>query len=304
MTHALDGPADLFSDEEKAHEDPLERLVSLGYQIRRKAVLEHGFILCETYHPGSASFLEFRDLQYHSLCYASKGAENMSLQGREGLIQRGDQQTRISTRPSGSPYIVWHEGEARLYLLFFKLSSINRLLGLNITEMPELTLHHTQDIPVIFDTIIDKLEWENRFDGRALHHACVMLLQSFAFGFCDKKTEPCANAPSLTSPQRHLLENYMKIYLPKIRSVEELSDFLEISAQQFQRLFKNSYGMPPGQYLQHLRISKAKRLLTQSDLPITEIAQLCGYKNAAHFSERFRKATDNTPRNYRNSHSA
>ncbi len=53
------------------------------------------------------------------------------------------------------------------------------------------------------------------------------------------------------------------------------------------------------QFLNKLRISEAKRLLSETDLPVSEIAFKVGYGNASHFNRVFKAAEDRSPNDYR-----
>jgi AraC family transcriptional regulator len=88
----------------------------------------------------------------------------------------------------------------------------------------------------------------------------------------------------------HLAEN---ITLPQIAGVLNMSLF------HFARGFKRSTGKTPHQYLMECRIERAKLLLRETDLPITEIAYQTGCATQSHFSVLFHHATSTTPRTYR-----
>lgn len=64
-------------------------------------------------------------------------------------------------------------------------------------------------------------------------------------------------------------------------------------------LYKEHTGMHPSAYLQSLRMEKAKELLTESDLPVKEIAVKVGYFDSSSFIRRFRQNTSVTPAQYR-----
>ena len=57
--------------------------------------------------------------------------------------------------------------------------------------------------------------------------------------------------------------------------------------------------MTPGQYMTHIKISKAKSLLTDTQLNISQVADLLGFKSAFYFSKTFKKVTGVTPRDWK-----
>ena len=54
------------------------------------------------------------------------------------------------------------------------------------------------------------------------------------------------------------------------------------------------------QYINRLRISRAKSALTASDSSVSEIAVKCGFKDASYFVRFFKKNTGLTPKEFRN----
>jgi AraC-like DNA-binding protein len=58
-------------------------------------------------------------------------------------------------------------------------------------------------------------------------------------------------------------------------------------------------GIPPHRYMQEAKLSLARRLLRESDLPITEIADVLGYDDPLYFSRLFRREVGLSPRDYR-----
>lgn len=82
-------------------------------------------------------------------------------------------------------------------------------------------------------------------------------------------------------------------------SLEILSKKFSISASHLSRLFYQSFGISPINYLIDVRLNKAKDLLIFSDLPAGEIAEQVGYTNVYHFSNLFRKRIGLTPQEFR-----
>jgi AraC family transcriptional regulator len=60
-----------------------------------------------------------------------------------------------------------------------------------------------------------------------------------------------------------------------------------LSKYHFLRLFKLTYGVSPYQYVQQLRLDKARRLLRHSSLPVQDIALLLGFESSQSFSRLF-----------------
>jgi AraC family transcriptional regulator len=82
-------------------------------------------------------------------------------------------------------------------------------------------------------------------------------------------------------------------------SLDRLAAEASISKFHFLRLFRTVYGLSPYQYIQHLRIEKARSLLADSDLSITDLAGLLGFDNSQSFSRLFYQRVGLYPTQYR-----
>jgi AraC-like DNA-binding protein len=86
-------------------------------------------------------------------------------------------------------------------------------------------------------------------------------------------------------------------------TVEKMAELAHFSAPHFHRLCKQFYQQSPLQHVISLRMKHAKRLLSGTDWPIQDIAELVGYPELTNFSTRFRKAHGTSPRDFRRSFS-
>ena len=92
---------------------------------------------------------------------------------------------------------------------------------------------------------------------------------------------------------------YINDNLENDLTLAELASVVQMSTYHFARLFKQSTGLAPHQYVIDCRIERAKMLLAQRKLSITEICYQVGFQSRSHFSALFRKHTTMTPKVYR-----
>jgi transcriptional regulator GlxA family with amidase domain len=77
--------------------------------------------------------------------------------------------------------------------------------------------------------------------------------------------------------------------------VKRLASVSGVSEAHFARSFKEAFGLPPHRYLLTRRIERAKTLLRDTDLPITEIAFQTGWSSLGTFGRTFRDITGESP---------
>lgn len=94
---------------------------------------------------------------------------------------------------------------------------------------------------------------------------------------------------------------YIEKNLSKNITVDELSRIVHFHPNYFTRFFKEHIGCSPIQYINGLRLNKAKQLLRNTTLSIKEITDLIGFNDPSYFSRVFKKNTGLSPLEYRNS---
>lgn len=80
-------------------------------------------------------------------------------------------------------------------------------------------------------------------------------------------------------------------------SPEEVAARLCLSYSSFRKTFKEYTGFSPARFINEVRMSKAKELLTNTAMSIKEVAYNVGYNNHDYFFTAFRHMTGQTPLN-------
>lgn len=93
--------------------------------------------------------------------------------------------------------------------------------------------------------------------------------------------------------------NYITTNIYKPLSVTELTEALGISQPYLYNIFRKKVGKSPKAYINDYKLSEAKRLLTETNLSITEISHSLGFNNPLVFSKFFSSKEKISPRNFR-----
>jgi AraC family transcriptional regulator len=88
---------------------------------------------------------------------------------------------------------------------------------------------------------------------------------------------------------------YINDRLNQNLSLVELANILELSPYHFSKLFKQTTGFSPYQYVIHRRVIRAKELLVQDRYTISEVACIVGFANQSHLNRHFKKLMGMTP---------
>ena len=92
---------------------------------------------------------------------------------------------------------------------------------------------------------------------------------------------------------------YLNDHLGCVLTLQQICDDLGISAPTLKRLLKNTHGISPMAYFSELKIEEAKRLIADTALNITEVAERLGFSSVHHFSGTFKKKTGMSPTEYK-----
>lgn len=100
-------------------------------------------------------------------------------------------------------------------------------------------------------------------------------------------------------PRLQAVLNHIHAHLAEDLSAESLAIIADVSLTHFRRIFLEALDMPPHRYILATRLERARKLLTQTSLPISRIAQDCGFSSQSHLNTCFRGAHAATPAEFR-----
>lgn len=256
------------------------------------------------HNPAGEALCHFRDEHAICLSLAPRPVPFLHVKGNKtftGLYGKGD----ISITPANVPLFArWDDDDRFLEI---------RLLSRFIQDVARETLDQDPDqlelrpafrtrdprLESIGMMLLAELEQEN-VGGRLYIESLANIL---AVHLIRQYTGVQSHLPGYEGglPQRQLRQvlDYIQEHLDQDLKLADLAQLADMSQFHFSRLFKQSLGLTPYQYLLQQRVERAKQLLKQRDRTIVEIALLCGFNSHSHLSKQFRQLTGITPTAYR-----
>jgi AraC family transcriptional regulator len=135
----------------------------------------------------------------------------------------------------------------------------------------------------------------NLYAQTAAQMLAVHLLRHYIFGGQAFK-EP---SQGLTQQQMRRITDFVQAQLGQDLSLEALAQQIGFSPYHFARLFRQTTGESPHQFVLRQRIERAQQLLEKKDLPLVHIALESGFANQSHLTQAFKRQLGLTPRAYR-----
>lgn len=126
----------------------------------------------------------------------------------------------------------------------------------------------------------------------ALHHL------ARRFEAAERLRDEFSRQHTKTNRLRKLLEHVDRNFATRI-TLPDAAAMAGLSKPQFHAVFKKATGMTLVEYLTHVRLTHAVRLLRETDLSIAQIASQVGFADQSYFDRRFRRRFGRTPRQFR-----
>lgn len=157
----------------------------------------------------------------------------------------------------------------------------------------------------IFDSVLSNIldlikgQIARPASGLTLSHACAMLAGMAYDTYGAQTNSVPVNNGGLGAARQQRILAYIDEHLYENLTLEELSAEAGLSSSYFGKAFGVSIGTSPLRYVAQRRIHKAKELLLNGKLTITDIALSIGYATPSHFTDSFHRATGVTPSQWR-----
>ncbi|TCL08112.1 AraC family transcriptional regulator [Shimia isoporae] len=114
-----------------------------------------------------------------------------------------------------------------------------------------------------------------------------------------QRPEDLALSASFTSDHFHRVLGFIRSNLDRTITLDDLAREAGISPSHFGRLFKDTVGDTPMQYVLAYRIEQAIEMMKDNKRQLGDIALACGFADQAHFSRSFKQVIGQTPRQFR-----
>lgn len=159
--------------------------------------------------------------------------------------------------------------------------------------LPETgTLKHSNRVLLLFSQLLDLSMRRYPVSDYLLRYFQTALLMELAGEFTI--SQDTDGSMEIFRIQDWILHNYAQTI-----TVSQIAEIFHYNSAYLSNLYKKTTGVPLKQYINHVRIDAAKKMLISSDSSLKEIAFRCGYMDEKYFFKVFKQLENMTPTEYR-----
>ncbi len=129
------------------------------------------------------------------------------------------------------------------------------------------------------------------------------LVQLLSTCLAERYTDAATKTPAFTGglpiAKLRKVEDHVREHLAEEIPVDRLAEQVELSPFHFSRVFKETTGMSPLQFVTRERITRAQQLIRETSRSLIEIALDVGYTSPSHFAQVFRRVVGVRPTEFR-----
>jgi AraC family transcriptional regulator len=137
--------------------------------------------------------------------------------------------------------------------------------------------------------------------GRLFTEGAAMSLIAMLLRLSGPSTPATSEARPLSASRLRCVRAWIEAHLAEGFGLADMARSVSLSPYHFSRAFKAATGETPRAHVTARRIERAKELLMDPDLPLAQIAQMCGFADQSHFTALFGRHTGMTPGVWRRS---
>ena len=160
-----------------------------------------------------------------------------------------------------------------------------------------LKLGPVEAIRPLMEQFVEGFTLQPPFQGMVLEETIHDLLEHLFRGYQPSSPSQQANF-SCNNPQLNSVLQYIDTNLEERLSVTELASAAHMSRATFFRYFLQEFGTTPLHFVNCRRIFKAKELLQDSKLSVTDVCYMVGFRSVSHFIKLFKAELNSTPKQY------
>jgi AraC-like DNA-binding protein len=108
-----------------------------------------------------------------------------------------------------------------------------------------------------------------------------------------------SRANALPGWRLKLVLDYIRLNIEESVTLANLADVAGLSRMHFAAQFRAATDLSPREFLLHARVEHAKQSMTDSSMPLAEVALAAGFRSQAHFSTVFKRIVHDTPGRWR-----
>ena len=208
---------------------------------------------------------------------------------------------KLTFVPAGHEYRGWQEPRTltRLMNVFFNPEGLPILSGKDAGEVALPPRLHFESTTLWETSLKLKRSLEASTVDELYVEALGNVLMHELLRFSGGAPRRDAQARGGLAPwQRNAVTTYVEQHLAERISLATLAQLARLSPYYFCRAFKRSFGMSPLRYHSDRRMERAKALLAERIISVTDIGRAIGFSETSSFSAAFRRATGLTPSSY------
>jgi len=174
------------------------------------------------------------------------------------------------------------------------------LNGRKFEPIPQLNLRDPQAIRLVqlLQTEVENGTPTGNLFGETIGNSLILYLAQHYSTASPGQDQVRGGLPGLRL--KRVLE-YIEVNLSRDIHLNGLAEIAGLSAFHFAKLFKQSTGVSPHQYVLQRRLERAKELLRKPSMSLTEIGLESGFTDQSHFTNVFRRFVGSTPAKFRSS---